>query len=115
MPKLVHILTALAVATIVGCAASGPTGGFYQATTDPVSFHTGQTTNIGADTIEGEACATSYLGVFASGDWSVAAALSNAGAEGKTLKNVAVDRKVTSYVFGAYAQYCTRVSAQVAM
>ena len=96
-----------------GCASLGPIGFIFTKVKTPGDFTAGETTNPGAGAITGEACAISILGLVATGDWSVDAALRAAGAEGKTLKNVAIDHPVFS-ILGLYGKFCTTVSAQVA-
>lgn len=53
----------------------------------------------------GEACATSYLGLVATGDASIEAARRNGGVTLIT----SVDEAYQNYVFGAYQKYCTIV------
>lgn len=111
------VLSLMAVATFllsIGCGALvGPTGALYTGVKNPGMFTTGETTNPGGAAISGESCANSILGLVAMGDWSTDAALKAAGAEGKTLKNVAVDHPYMS-ILGLYAKFCTTVNAQVA-
>lgn len=111
MKKVLALVAAAMLAISLGCA--GPGGALYTGIKTPGQFTTGETTNMGANSITGESCAMSILGLIAIGDYSVDAALKAAGAEGKTLKNVAVDGRVMS-ILGLYANYCTRVTAQVA-
>ena len=92
--------------------ACTPVGALYTSVKNPVAFDPGETTNMGATMISGESCATQVLGLVAVGDWSVQAALTAAGASGKTLKNIAVDTRVMNFL-GVYTQYCTRITAQV--
>jgi len=111
MKKVLALVAAMALLVFIGC---GPTGFLYTGVKNPGQFDTGETTNQGASSITGETCAMSILGLIALGDWSVDGALKAAGAEGKTLKNVAVDHRVMSILGAAYANFCTRVTAQVA-
>ena len=113
MKKVLVLLTAALLLVMVGCSAAGPMGLLYTGVKNPGQFSTGETTNPGASAITGETCAMSILGLIAIGDWSVDGALKAAGAEGKTLKNVAVDHRVMS-ILGLYANFCSRVTAQVA-
>lgn len=113
MKKVLAFLTVAALLVAVGCGALGPAGGLFTSVKNPGQFSTGETTNPGGTAISGESCAMSILGLIALGDWSVDAALKAAGAEGKTLKNVAVDHGLMS-VLGLYGKFCTSVSAQVA-
>ena len=112
MKKVLAFLAAAAMLVSIGCAG-GPIGLLYTGVKNPGAFTTGETTNMGANAITGESCSMSILGLIALGDWSVDAALKAAGAEGKTLKNVAVDHRVMN-ILGLYGNYCTRVTAQVA-
>jgi len=112
MKKVLAFVTMAAFLIAVGCAI-GPSGFLYTGVKHPGMFTTGETTNPGGSAITGESCSMSILGLIALGDWSVDAALKAAGAEGKTLKNVAVDHPVMN-ILGLYGKYCTSVSAQVA-
>ncbi len=112
MKKILAFVAVAAFLVTVGCAA-GPAGALYTSVKNPGSFTTGQTTNPGGSAITGESCAMSILGAIALGDWSIDAALKAAGAEGKTLKNVAIDHPTLS-ILGLYGKFCTTVSAQVA-
>lgn len=112
MKKILAFVAVAAFLVTVGCAA-GPMGGLFTSVKNPGSFTTGQTTNPGGSAITGESCAMSILGAIALGDWSIDAALKAAGAEGKTLKNVAIDHPTLS-ILGLYGKFCTTVSAQVA-
>lgn len=110
MKKVLAFVAAAAMFVAVGC---GPIGLIFTSVKHPGTFQTGETTNPGGSAISGESCAMSILSLIALGDWSVDAALKAAGAEGKTLKNVAVDHP-TLNILGLYGKYCTTVSAQVA-
>jgi hypothetical protein len=109
MAKLKTLLLSLTLLSVTACA---PIGVLYTSVKNPSQFDPGRTTNMGATTISGEACATQILGLIAIGDWSVQAALDKAGASGKTLKNIAIDTRVANFL-GVYTQFCTRVTAQV--
>jgi len=111
MKKVLALVAMAALFVTVGCGAMG---GLYTNVKSPGQFTTGQTTNPGGSAITGESCAMSILGLIALGDFSIDAALKAAGAEGKTLKNVAIDHPIMSILGGAYGKYCTTVSAQVA-
>jgi len=112
MKKVLAFMIMAATLIAIGCAA-GPSGFIFTSVKNPGGFHTGETTNPGGSAITGESCSMSILGLIALGDWSVDSALKAAGAEGKTLKNVAIDHP-TLNVLGIYGKYCTDVSAQVA-
>ncbi|MEQ8273093.1 MAG: TRL domain-containing protein [Deltaproteobacteria bacterium] len=112
MKKVLAFVAVAAFLVVVGCAA-GPSGVLFTSVKHPGSFQTGLTTNPGGSAISGESCSMSILGAIALGDWSIDAALKAAGAEGKTLKNVAVDHP-TLNILGLYGKYCTTVAAQVA-
>ena len=112
MKRLLTIAALTALFSMTGCAAAGPIGAIFTSVKNPGAFTTGETTNPGMTAITGESCAMSILGMIALGDWSVDAALQAAGAQGKTLKNVAIDHPVLS-ILGLYGKFCTTVSAQV--
>ena len=112
MKKVLALVCMAVFLMAVGCAF-GPVGTLFTSVKNPGLFTTGETTNPGGSAIAGESCAMSILGAIALGDWSVDAALKAAGAEGKTLKNVAIDHP-TMNILGLYGKYCTAVSAQVA-
>lgn len=112
MKKVLAFVTMAAFLIAVGCAA-GPVGFLFTSVKNPGGFTTGETTNPGGSAIAGESCSMSILGAIALGDWSIDAALKAAGAEGKTLKNVAIDHPALN-ILGLYGKYCTAVSAQVA-
>lgn len=107
-------IATLSLSFFVGCAGAPPVGAIFSSYSGPGQFTTGQTTNPGGTAISGKACANSILGLIATGDYSIDAALKNAGAEGKTLKNVAVDGAFFT-VLGVYSEYCTMVNARVAL
>lgn len=113
MKKVLALVATAVLMIAIGCGSLGPVGGLYTGVKGPGQFTTGETTNPGGSAITGESCAMSILSLIALGDWSVDGALKAAGAEGKTLKNVAVDSRVMS-ILGLYANFCTRVTAQVA-
>lgn len=113
MKKVLGLFAATLFVTSIGCGMAGPMGTIFTNTRNPGTFQTGETTNPGGSAISGESCAMSILSLIAMGDWSTDAALKAAGAEGKTLKNVAVDHPYMS-ILGLYGKFCTAVSAQVA-
>lgn len=113
MKKILSLVAVASFLATTACGAIGPVGGLYTQVKNPGEFTTGMTTNPGGSAISGETCAQSILGLVALGDWSVDGALKAAGAEGKTLKNVAVDHPVMS-ILGLYGTFCTNVSAQIA-
>lgn len=108
MKKVLAFLTVAAFLVSVGCA-----GGLFASVKTPGSFQTGETTNPGGSAISGEACSMQILGAIWLGDYSIDSALKAAGAEGKTLKNVAIDHPILN-ILGLYGKACTTVSAQVA-
>lgn len=103
-------LSGLVVAS--GCAA-GPVGSLFTSVKGPRQFDPGESTNPASAVISGESCSMSILGLVALGDWSVDAALRAAGAEGKTLKNVAVDSRTMTILGALYGNYCTNITAQI--
>jgi hypothetical protein len=70
----------------------------------------GALTTSGGKILTGTACWTSYVGIVALGDASVAMALKNAGVDPtKPIKNMIVDHKV--FAIGPfYTEYCTVVT-----
>ena len=108
------LLAVFVLMTTSACAAVGPIGGLYAGVRAPGQFVAGETTNPGGSAISGESCASSILGLVAFGDYSIDSALKAAGAEGKTLKNVAVDGSIMN-ILGIYQKFCTTVNAHVAM
>jgi hypothetical protein len=89
------------ILTLSGCAiARAPVTGLWYTDT-----HSGQSvTSNQAGNRVGEACATSILGLIATGDASVEAARRN----GVITLVSSVDEKAESYV-GVYAKFCTIV------
>jgi hypothetical protein len=112
MKKIKALVAASALAMMTGCSYM-PLGVVFSSIKHPGTYHPGYTTNPGASPLYGESCSMSILGAIALGDWSIDAALRAAGAEGKTLKNVAIDHP-TLNILGLYGKYCTSVSALVA-
>ena len=102
MKRLVLVsATAAMISVLSGCAmARGPVTGFWYTDT-----HSGvSATSNQAGNRVGEACASSILGLIATGDASVEAARRNGGI---TMIS-SVDEK-TSNILGVYANYCTIV------
>ena len=114
MKKLLPILVSTLFLSGCSAFARAPIGGIFTSVKTPGRFVTGETTNPGGSAISGESCAMGVLGAVAWGDFSIDAALKSAGAEGKTLKNVAVDHSIFS-ILGVYQKSCTTVNAHVAM
>ncbi|AZZ35730.1 hypothetical protein CIK05_02580 [Bdellovibrio sp. qaytius] len=70
-----QLIAVLALATLCGCASTQPVGGFiYSDVQGPVA-----TTHLPKGPLRGEACATSWLGAYATGDASIAEAAKNGG------------------------------------
>lgn len=109
------LMLILTLALSSGCAYVGPPGFIYKGVRTPGQFHPGASTNPGGSEITGEACTMGILGLISIGDASLDSALRNAGAEGKTLKNVTVDHREMTILMFLYQNYCTRVTAQVVM
>lgn len=64
------IIVTLAMATFFGCASVQPVGGMlYSDVAGPVA-----TTHLAKGPLKGESCATSWVGMFATGDASIEAA-----------------------------------------
>ena len=93
-----HLIAALALATLCGCASTQPVGGFiYSDVQGPVA-----TTHLPKGPLRGEACATSWLGAYATGDASVAEA---AKAGGMSIVSH-IDQHSSSLLF-FYHKWCT--------
>jgi len=107
MKNLVNAaLAVMMVSTLGGCAmssgGSGALTGFIYS-----SYKMGGAGGPGTGTKSGEACASSILGIFASGDASISAAKAAGG-----ITQVAhVDHNVSS-ILGIYASSCTVVVGQ---
>jgi hypothetical protein len=110
-----YLVLLLTLGFLEACAYVGPPGFIYKGVRTPGQFHPGASTNPGGSEITGEACTMGILGLISIGDSSLDSALRNAGAEGKTLKNVTVDHREMSILFLIYQNFCTRVTAQVVM
>ncbi len=99
---VISILALVLLAPMIGCAGGGigPVSGWAWADVrGPVDAEGA----VGGKT--GEACATSYVGVVAIGDASIATAAANGG-----IKNVTnVDQHSTN-MLGIIVKYCTIVS-----
>ena len=104
MKKILLASAIAAAATLSGCAsASAPlTGILYSDVNYPI---TATASESGSKT--GEASATSILGIYASGDASVAEAAKNGGIS----KVKTVDVKATS-ILGIYAKYTVVVTGE---
>ncbi len=100
--KLIVVGYAAALLSLSGCAmVMGPVmGAWYTDVKGPVTA-TGQPSK---GDRSGEACATSILGLIATGDASIETARKNAG----VTKVTAVDMSGSS-ILGIYAKYCTVV------
>ncbi len=82
--------------------ASGNNGAFYTNVTRPVSVVQSEALAVRT----GEACAIGILGLFASGNSSIAAAKDSVGIKEITT----VEERYKQYLLGAYSQYCVVVS-----
>ncbi len=101
MKNLKLVLLAVYALGFAGCAtAQSPVNGLFYTNVQTA----GGATEAYGGSARGEACATSILGAFASGDASIDAAKKNGGIAQVTT----VDHSATSYV-GFYAKYCTIV------
>lgn len=88
MKKLICVLS---LASMFGCATTQPVGGFlYSEVNGPVA-----TTHLPKGPLRGEACATSWMGAYATGDASISEA---AKAGGITIISH-VDQKSSSLLF----------------
>ena len=92
---------------LTGCAdwpRAGLNGALYANTTAPVAALPAK--KDGATLKTGQACATSYLGLWASGDTSIEAAKKNGG-----ITEVAtVEERFKHILLGVKADYCTVVT-----
>lgn len=100
--KIIIVGYAAALLALSGCAmVQGPVmGALYTDVKGPITA-TGQPSK---GDRSGEACATSILGIIATGDASIETARKNAG----VTKVTAVDMSGSS-ILGIYAKYCTVV------
>ena len=102
--KKLMVVGALVVIAVSGCAGTGHIGGswvpggIYSNVSLPIAAE-GQTGEK-----EGQACVTSILGWFASGDASVTTAMAAGGIKEAS----SIDVKVNN-ALGIYAKYCTIV------
>jgi hypothetical protein len=101
MKQIKIVLLSIYAISLTACAmASSPVNGFLY--TDVKSG--GDATEAYGGSARGEACASSILGIYASGDATVDAAKKNGGIAQVT----AVDHSANS-ILGFYAKYCTVV------
>jgi hypothetical protein len=101
------VLAAAAVTVIPGCGAIATGGQGFLTGFIYSGYKMGGTVGPGTGTKSAEACASSILGVFASGDASITAAKAAGG-----ITQVAhVDHTITS-ILGIYASTCTVVVGQ---
>ena len=102
--KIAGVVILSSSLVLSGCAGMGSIGGsavpggLYSKSKLPVSGVPGP------DASTGEACATSILGLIATGDASVSAAMANGGITDVST----VDYKIEN-ILGIYATYCTVV------
>ena len=92
---------------LAGCAdwpRAGLNGALYANTTAPVAALPAENTSATLKT--GQACATSYLGLWASGDTSIEAAKRNGG----ITELATVEERFKHILFGIKADYCTVVT-----
>ncbi len=94
-----------AVLLVSGCSAwpkAGNNGAFYTKVSSPVEAFP----NSRSEPLRfGQACNSSILGLYASGDSSIAAARAN----GAINEVVTIEEQFQHVLLGAYAQYCTVV------
>lgn len=96
-----QFLWAVCASALTGCAmAQSPVTGFVYSDVQSPGF----ATEAYGGVARGEACATSILGIYASGDASIDAAKKN----GEIAQVVAVDHSAKS-IIGFWAKYCTIV------
>ena len=108
MKKALTSLGVLAVAaSLSGCGVGGyyqpsglfPSAGIYMETTSGGILHDNGVT----PTKTGKACGTSILGIVATGDTTVEAAMNNGGIK----KAVYTQQYIKLYVGGIYTEVCT--------
>ncbi len=100
--KFFVVLSALSMFAMGCAAAHSPVTGFlYTDVKGPIDAQAGSGTK------KGEACATSILGLVASGDASIDAAKKAGGITDVT----AVDHSSNS-ILGIYAKFCTQVTGK---
>lgn len=91
------LIAVLALVTLAGCASTQPVGGLiYADVQGPVA-----TTHLPKGPLRGEACATGWFGLFATGDASTAEA---AKAGGMSIVSH-IDQHSTNIL--VYTKYCT--------
>ncbi len=104
-----RILIACVLASAVlfaGCLAPA----FYSDIKGNSSAQPGAFTSSGGTVVTGKSCWNSYVGIYAAGDASVAAALRNAGVDAtQPVMNLIVDHTVFA-IAPFYVEYCTVVS-----
>lgn len=90
---------------VTSCSAwprAGNNGAFYTKVSSPVAAHP----NDSSEPLRyGQACATGVLGLYASGDSTIAAARQN----GSITQVVTIEEQFKHVLLGAYSQYCTVV------
>lgn len=113
MKKL--LLVAVVACLSQGCAAIGPIGTIFTSVTLPQSWRSATGQDIGNATVmgeaDGEACASSILGLVALGEAGYDAALKQALKQksgATTMYDVRADSRLFS-ILGIYSQYCTVV------
>jgi len=110
---LMCVAAVLTLAIFLPSCGGGLSGFIYTDLRANNYFDSGAVTNAGGKVVTGQACAQSYVGMYAGGDASVAQALADAGVDNtKPLKNIVVDHKLFS-ILGLYVEYCTVVTATV--
>lgn len=101
--KVGSVLAALLL--VSGCSAwpqAGNNGAFYTKVSTPVAAFP----NSRSEPLRfGQACNSSVLGLYASGDSTIAAARAN----GSITEVVTIEEQFKHVLLGAYAQYCTVV------
>ncbi|MFL5318661.1 MAG: TRL domain-containing protein [Myxococcaceae bacterium] len=110
------LLLAAAVASLSsGCAAIGPIGTIFTSVTLPQSWRSPTAQDVGNATVmgevDGEACASSILGLVALGEAGYDSALKAAlkqKAGATTMYDVRTDSRLFS-ILGIYSQFCTVV------
>jgi len=103
LPKAGSILAVMLL--VSGCSAwpkAGNNGAFYAKVSSPVQAFP----NSRSEPLRyGQACNSSILGLYASGDSSIAAARAN----GSITEVVTIEEQFQHVLLGAYSQYCTVV------
>lgn len=102
MKKLNYIIIVLS-GILSSCASYGPLGAIYTSGT------TGLSANNDVKSLKtGRSCMTSFVGIVATGNASIA----DAKTDGGITKVATVDYEVTNVFLGIYGKYCTVITGE---